>query len=249
VQNAVIRIITFTWVASLAALDLTTTGLPANAVANLTLVACTAPGVCPGPSSSGVAPSTRYLAPGIWRLLLVQYVLTSGLLRDTYAGVLPQLEVTLLAGQALPQALLYYLLYRASFHSSTAVVGADPWGHHPFIVMWAAALLQVRRQYPPPAPASPGAIPRTNHEPVQITITAPAPWVTVTGTLNPDGSIVATGTGTVAGFPNVPVRFTGTLAADGTITGQYRMGQDTVPTGLPNGSITYNISGTAVTPP
>ena len=27
-------------------------------------------------------------------------------------------------------------------------------------------------------------------EPVPITITAPAPWVTVTGTLNPDGSIV-----------------------------------------------------------
>jgi hypothetical protein len=53
----------------------------------------------------------------------------------------------------------------------------------------------------------------------------------------------------VAGFPNVPVRFTGTLAANGTVTGQYRMGQDTAPTGLPNGSITYNISGAAVTPP
>jgi hypothetical protein len=73
--------------------------------------------------------------------------------------------------------------------------------------------------------------------------------VTVTGTLATDGTIVATGTGTVAGFPNVPVKFTGKLNPDGSITGDYQMGQDTPPTGLPNGSITYTITGPQVAPP
>ena len=49
------------------------------------------------------------------------------------------------------------------------------------------------------------------------------PWVDVEGEWANDGTFRATGTGTVAGFPNVSVVFTGTLTADG-LHGYYTMG-------------------------
>ena len=69
------------------------------------------------------------------------------------------------------------------------------------------------------------------------------PWVDVTGTLQVTGTlyaytytVVATGTGTVAGYDGVDVRFTGAMT-DGTLYGDYEMGfSGRLPTGL---SITY----------
>lgn len=54
-----------------------------------------------------------------------------------------------------------------------------------------------------------------------ITITGNGNWVTVTGTVDASGNFTASGSGTVAGFPNVPVSFTGTLSVDenGVVTG------------------------------
>jgi hypothetical protein len=68
-------------------------------------------------------------------------------------------------------------------------------------------------------------------------------WVDVTGELQPDGSFEAQGTGTVAGFPNILVTFTGTIDGDG-LRGEYTMGADGK---LPGGeSITYSVVGTRV---
>lgn len=47
-----------------------------------------------------------------------------------------------------------------------------------------------------------------------LTITGPAPWVTLTGTVAADGSFTLSGSGTVAGFPGVGITMTGMLTLD-----------------------------------
>lgn len=69
-----------------------------------------------------------------------------------------------------------------------------------------------------------------------ITLNGAGRWVDVTGPINIDGTFVATGTGTVAGFGNIAVRFTGRWVM-GRLTGEYAVG---VNGGLPGGqSINY----------
>ncbi len=58
----------------------------------------------------------------------------------------------------------------------------------------------------------------------EITFTGPSPWVSVTGPLATDGSFTATGTGEVAGRPNIAVKYEGNLTAAGKLTGTYTMG-------------------------
>jgi hypothetical protein len=83
-----------------------------------------------------------------------------------------------------------------------------------------------------------------------VTITGPPPFITVNGTRAPDGTINLTGSGTAAGIPNVPVLMTGNMSntnvftLNGTTGGaNYRIGQPTPPTGLPNGPITFTLIG------
>ena len=63
----------------------------------------------------------------------------------------------------------------------------------------------------------------------------------VSGTLQSDGSFQVEGRGTVAGFPNTLVTFTGTLTTTG-LTGTYTLG---AAGGLPSGGITvFTVTGT-----
>lgn len=64
-----------------------------------------------------------------------------------------------------------------------------------------------------------------------VTLSGAGRWVDVTGPINADGTFVATGTGTVAGFPNISVRFTGRYLI-GRLSGEYAVG---VNGGLPGG--------------
>ena len=79
---------------------------------------------------------------------------------------------------------------------------------------------------------------------VTMTIAGPpgSNWVTVTGTYDSSTNrFVLTGTGTVAGRPNVGVRFEGTITTSGALSGDYTMG-----TGgeLPGGqAIVYSVTG------
>jgi len=73
-----------------------------------------------------------------------------------------------------------------------------------------------------------------------IQIDGPFPWVAVIGELSPDGSIDATGRGTVAGYQNINVTFQGRVSG-GQLVGDYTMGANG---GLPGGqSIVYGVSG------
>lgn len=74
---------------------------------------------------------------------------------------------------------------------------------------------------------------------LSITISGQAPFVNVYGSMDSSCNLTATGSGTVAGFPNVSVKLNGSFSNN--FSGTYEMG-----TGgeLPGGkSITYNISG------
>lgn len=78
-----------------------------------------------------------------------------------------------------------------------------------------------------------------------ITITGPDPWVEVSGPLEDDGSFLATGSGTVVGFPDIAVSFEGVITEE-RLTGAYTMGvEGGLPTGRP---IVYQVEGERVQP-
>jgi hypothetical protein len=79
----------------------------------------------------------------------------------------------------------------------------------------------------------------------QFSIEGPAPWVTVSGELAPDGTFSAWGTGTVAGFKDIEVTFEGMIGG-GKLYGDYTMGAaGGLPTGAP---IIYWVDGAKVMP-
>lgn len=100
---------------------------------------------------------------------------------------------------------------------------ADPNGHEPFVGYTGVSAVSVT----------------TNG--TTISISGGGPWVTVTGTLDANNNFVATGMGTVAGYANVPVSFTGSITRSGALSGVIQIGQTAQPTGLPNGPVTYNV--------
>ena len=72
-----------------------------------------------------------------------------------------------------------------------------------------------------------------------ITVSGASPWVTVTGTIESDGSFICTGSGTVAGYPDVQADFVG-QAVPGAINGNLTFGADGA---LPGGtSVIYSVS-------
>lgn len=83
-------------------------------------------------------------------------------------------------------------------------VSSDPSGHAEFI-----------GEFPP--------IVEYSIEGNQVSIFGDAPWVTVSGEIQNDGSFSTAGSGTVAGFPNVTVEFLG-QAQPGLLTGTLTMG-------------------------
>ena len=75
-----------------------------------------------------------------------------------------------------------------------------------------------------------------------ITVSGSGSFVTVEGTVDPDGTVDASGKGTVAGFLNISVTLKGTLQG-GMLNAEYAMGTDG---GLPGGfPIVFDIEGAA----
>jgi hypothetical protein len=90
----------------------------------------------------------------------------------------------------------------------------------------------------------PGTITLTLKE-GSIQIQGPHPWVSVSGEINEDGIISASGRGTVAGYQNIKVTFLGS-AVNGRLEGDYTMGANG---GLPGGqAIVYSVSGEKLQP-
>lgn len=113
----------------------------------------------------------------------------------------------------------------AGNYQSMTSVKSDPGNHRAFIELLSALLLIA-----------------TTNSPLTIAGPAGSNWVSVTGDFDTSTNrFVLTGRGTVAGFPNVGVRFEGTITTAGALSGDYTMG-----TGgeLPGGqAIVYTVTG------
>ena len=188
------------------------------------------------------------LAVGLWTIAMVERVVSGRTYGRTGASAA---TLTVLAqSNAMALALAYYCFRWQWQAAATFGVFSDPYGHLLFInMLMTAHLMGVSWQFPDPAPANafPGA--RLAHQTVTqetVTITGQGAFVPVTGTRATNGALSLTGSGTVAGYTNVPVALTGTLTNAGALAGvQYRMGQVANPTGLPGGPIIYTISAPA----
>ncbi|HYV97825.1 MAG TPA: hypothetical protein VE967_10245, partial [Gemmatimonadaceae bacterium] len=149
------------------------------------------------------------------------------------------------------QVVYYQALWAFTVQMGWACLsGDDPFGHFNFVgFLLASYILNVTRTFPAQA-AGPGGLAAQQTGTETVTITGPSPFITVTGTRAADGTLNLTGSGTAAGFSNVPVLMTGNMSNtnvftnNGTTGGaKYRVGQPTAPTGLPNGPITYTLTG------
>jgi hypothetical protein len=179
------------------------------------------------------------LAVGTWQAEVRDVSASGG---RTFASTLADvqtLQVAALAGVQIA-AYSYYLARLQILLLASIGVQTDPFGHAVFIGLWASNVVTLVRQFARPAQGGAAANGTTGET---VTISGPAPFVTVTGPRAADGAITLTGSATVAGWPNTPVVLTGTLSGANVLSGTYRMGQDTAPTGLPGGAITYTISG------
>lgn len=199
---------------------------------------------------NGMGPGSIFAKPGDYLVNVQPFMYTNVATNriETYTPAQTSVPIVVVLGTILQSQQYWQLTAALATYLSVIGVVSDPWGHAAFIAMAAALNLVLRIDYPAPPPPGPAGAAAAAAVQGTITISGPAPWVTVSGPLQDDGSFVATGTGTVAGFPNVPVTFTGTLSADGTtVSGILQMGQDAAPTGLPNGAIRYSIEGTRAT--
>ncbi len=220
-------------------------GLPPAFTALMTVAACISQSSCSGAGPAIGFPVDFFLAAGLIRIALMSTEGMNGFLLDQYAPVVATFFRTIVAGTILGFNASYYLASRRVRNSASTAVQSDQHGHSPFIALQQLLFLQMALTFSAPS-AEDGLV--ADQLPVPITIEGPAPFVSMTGVMHPDRTVTASGSGTVAGFPNVPVTFTGTLSESGALSGQYRMGQDTAPTGLPGGSIVYTITGVPVMP-
>lgn len=245
VVGAIIEI-TRTWIAINGLINWTVTGLPAAAAADILYTLCQIANPCSGPQLTGGLGASIFLLAGLYQILIGDVLVANGMQMDRYRA--PSISQAVVAGLIYAITAAYVLHQTTRYFLAAIGVKTDPQNHRNFINMPAALALVLILTYSQPQAVSGGPPALTSHD-IPIELSAPAPFVTVTGVLKPDSTITATGTGTVAGFPNVPVRFTGRLNADGSVTGDYEMGQNTAPTGLPGGSIVYSVDAAQTAPP
>ena len=191
------------------------------------------------------------LAIGLWTIAMLDR--TASIRTYTRTGSAATSINVLALTSPMALALAYYCSRFQWQIASTWGIFSDPFSHAGFIQMLLVAhVLNILWQFPDPAPAVPsGSTVRANQTVTQetVTITGQGAFVQVTGTRGANGALNLTGSGTVAGFSNVPVAMTGTLTNAGALTGvQYRMGQTEAPTGLPNGPIIYTVTAPAPPP-
>ncbi len=197
-----------------------------------------------GQTASVIIPGMAYRAPGSYTLgvnPLINYRNAATNRFEDYLTEQSTYTTSINAGQSTTLDVQFGLAKWRQQVNTTFTILLDPFGHHTFVAGSRVSPIQFEVSVPFESPAAGAA-------PVPLRITGAPQWVTLDGMLNDDLTFLATGSGTVANFPNVPVQFTGTLNADGSLTGQLRFGQDVAPTGLPNGSITYTVTGTRAAP-
>jgi hypothetical protein len=217
-------------------LDLRANGLPSGVVIDGTLV--------DGGNVYTVSiPGAGYRSPAEYALdvpELTDYANTETNRFETFRAALPTRQFHLLRGV---EVVLVVDMYLANWHAtfdSGIVYTADPFNLAPLIGLPASMPLRITVTQPPPTSGGAAGNAAVNET---IGIVGPPPWVTVTGPLAADSTFTAAATGTVAGYPNVAVTFTGRVRADGNLEGTMQLGSDTAPTGLPGGAVRLTVTG------
>ncbi len=186
--------------------------------------------------------SVTYVRPGTYDVTLNSVAVANSLYR-----ALTPVQRIVVAGSGI-EAIVFYVYYLAEVQYLLTVqtgIFSDPQFHRLFVNMFVTEVLRALFSYAAPAAASLAPSALIADPPPTVTITGPSPWITVSGPRADDGTITLTGSGTAAGFANVPARLTGVMSSSGSITGgRLQYGQSTPPTGLPNGPIIYTISAT-----
>jgi hypothetical protein len=191
------------------------------------------------------------LAVGLWTIAVAERLISIRRYRAT--GSTPtSLDVP---AQATPLSTVLLRYYCAAFAwqvTATLGLSSDQFNHLLFIGLVLGALpLDILWLFVDPFPAEAGRGMTANQNVTQetVTISGPAPFISVTGTRAANGTLNLTGSGTAAGFSNVPAVLTGTLTSAGALTnGLYRLGQSQAPTGLPSGPIIYTLTSPAPPP-
>lgn len=197
-------------------------------------------------------PSAEYRNAGNYALDvpdLVNFVNVDRNQSETYTPSPRSANVTLPGGQVYVIEIAMTLdSWFANFDAGINLL-ADPGQNSNAINMPSAMELRGTVHLEPPPATSGDAAAAANV--YSITVTGLSPWIGVTGTLAADSSFTAMGSGTVAGFPDVPVTLTGKLNSDGSISGILQMGSETPPVGLPGGITQYTVAAQRkpMTPP
>jgi hypothetical protein len=179
-------------------------------------------------------PYTGFLAPGNWEVQNKRAVFEDAA-EDRIAYYTPRIagfQVPVTAGQDSDVQYEYDLTSIRTDWSAQLTVKLDTWNHKDFVAMPATMDLRLYEDQ-----TSAG----------MVKVKGITPFATVTGTLSQNGDLIAQGTGVAAGFSNVPFTLTAVLDwTAGTLSGELEVGQETAPTGLPNGPITYSFAGVRV---
>jgi hypothetical protein len=164
---------------------------------------------------------------------------TQALRMELYRPMLAGYSFNGMAGETLTLAVEWSLDSYTARQQMNWAVKIDQQGHHIHLSGFRVNFtdFKVDEQMQAPPAASGAKVPRP------IVITGPPGWITLTGSLEDDGTFTASGSGVAAGFSNVPVTFTGAITTAGVLNAELVLGSDTPPTGLPGGSITYTVTG------
>jgi len=217
--------------------DVMSTGLPAGVTAPATITGL-------GQTYNPSIPGTWYYNVGLDYMMMVDPVTsvinTQSQRIESYSPVMDTYMFDVAGGEDISLTVDWELdnfLLRTNMNWAVKV---DFQGHDPFLSAFKANNLDFIVTTQVNAPAGSQAFP--------LAIVGPPGWVPLFGTYEDDATFSASGSGVVAGYQNVPVSFTGAFAANGALTGEIVVGQDTQPTGLPGGSITYTVTGSRVAP-
>lgn len=207
-----------------------------------------APGLASGAFSSGTisgaggpsmvdVPGSNFFEPGNFGLTVSQvinYANLDAVRLENFVPVNPFANFSITAGQVADVSTPFErssYTYRETVQYS---IRLDSHGHHGFVFAARPTWVDLHVDESGGGATFP------------VSITGPTGWVPLFGSLTAGtGVFSASGTGTVAGFSNVPVTLDGMLFQDGSIDAVYQLGSDVPPTGLPNGSIQYDWESTA----
>jgi hypothetical protein len=172
-------------------------------------------------------PYSGFVAPGDWEVENKRAVFEDAD-NDRVTYFSPRIsgfQLGVTVGQDTEVQYEYDLSWIRTDWTASFSIGSDIWNHWDKVNMPSTMTLQLWEDQ-----LNPGV----------VKVKGEVPFAKVIGMIDQNGQVNATGTGDAAGFSNVPFTVIGAVDwISDKFNGELQVGQDTPPTGLPNGSIRY----------